>query len=256
MVNGSPQAGPCSPRPSAGPQAPRSCRDSLRQRISDNLATAGIQDGREGTESCCNADAGEVRDRNSVRVIRNDVAVKVREDWRIVPAVGRSDKAPAGLDAKSRRPHQPCYPLVISYKSVATEFLGHAAVICLRERVIRLARQSRAPEQLHFLTPTAFHDTKLDVKVQPFGDRRCPDYAAIGGLDLDDDGQRPRSGLSRPPASTVSKKRPPRRMIARHDASMAVSLRKSTRPCSIITISDLAKRTTRVKALRRVHRSS
>jgi hypothetical protein len=56
------------------------------------------------------------------------VAVKVREDWGIVPAVSGPHKAPAGLDAKPRQPHHSCYPLLIDDKSVTPKLLVHAPI--------------------------------------------------------------------------------------------------------------------------------
>ena len=110
--------------------------ETLRQRIADDLATAGIQNDRQIAKSRHDTDIGKVCDPNPVRLIWNDVAVKVWEDWGIVPAVGRSDKAPAGLDAKSRHPHHPCYPFVIDHKSAATKLVGHAAVAVARQFIL------------------------------------------------------------------------------------------------------------------------
>ncbi len=76
----------------------------------------------------CDTDVSKVRDPDLVRLIGNDVAIQVREDRAIVPAVGRAHKALAGLDAKSRHSHDPGYPLVIDCKSTPLKLVGHAPI--------------------------------------------------------------------------------------------------------------------------------
>lgn len=48
-------------------------------------------------------------------------ALKVREDGRSVPTVGRAHKAPPGLYTKPRQSHHSRYPLVIEHESTAAK---------------------------------------------------------------------------------------------------------------------------------------
>ena len=75
--------------------------ETLRQRITDNFAAAGIQNGREEAEAGRHPDVGEVGDPYPVWLVGDGIAVEVWKDRGVVLAVGCSHKAPPGLDAKS-----------------------------------------------------------------------------------------------------------------------------------------------------------
>ena len=53
-----------------------------------------------------------------------------------MPAVGRAHKALAGLDAKSRHPHHPCYPFVIDREAAAPKLVGHAPIAIAGEFIL------------------------------------------------------------------------------------------------------------------------
>ncbi len=181
----SPSEDPCSPPPRARLQAPEACRDAVRQGISDDLSAAGIQNGREEAEAGRHPDLGEVRDPYPVRPIGYGIAVEVREYRGVVPAVGCPRKAPAGLYAKARKPHDPCYPLVIDEESVTSEVVCHAPLAVAGRFILDVfdaRRQLRVGQSLRF------GDCAIVVSAawQVHGFAPPPDGAGAGPLITDD----------------------------------------------------------------------
>ncbi len=75
--------------------------DVARDRVAHHLAATSIQNRGQVAKPRSDADVGEVGDPDLVRPRRDDVAIKVREDRRIVLAVGGSNESPAKLDAQA-----------------------------------------------------------------------------------------------------------------------------------------------------------
>ena len=71
--------------------------DRAADRIANNAARPGIQDGRQIDEARRNGDVGNIRDPELVRAIDDPVAGEVREDRIVVIAVSRGNKPLAAL---------------------------------------------------------------------------------------------------------------------------------------------------------------
>jgi len=104
------------------------CVDAPRDRIAHDLAAARIEDGRQIAEPGLDADVRKVRHPHEIRAARNHVAIKVREDRRVVVAVGGANEAPTWLDAQTVQPHEARDPLVIDEVTAAAQFMDHTAI--------------------------------------------------------------------------------------------------------------------------------
>jgi len=102
-----------------------------------------------------------------------------------VLAVGCPHKAPAGLYAKSGKPHDACYPLVIDDQSVMPEFVCHAPV-AVTGQVILDVFDDRC--QLGVGQPFGFGDRAIVIGAarQVHGFAPPPDGAGAGPLTTKD----------------------------------------------------------------------
>src|SRR6201987_1077870 len=71
--------------------------DRAADRIANDAARPGIEDGRQIDEARRNGDVGNIRDPELVRAIDDPVAGEVWEDRAVVIAVSRGHKPPAAL---------------------------------------------------------------------------------------------------------------------------------------------------------------
>ena len=72
--------------------------DAHGDRVAHDFAAASIKDDRKVAEPDGNSDVGDVRHPDQIRLVRNDVAVEVREDRPVVIAVGGANEAAPPLD--------------------------------------------------------------------------------------------------------------------------------------------------------------
>lgn len=111
---------------------------ALRQGVTDDLPAAGIKDDREVAKALRDADVGEVRDPDLSEAAWDVVAIEVRVDWVVMPAVRGAHVALSRSDPQPGQPHDPRHFLVVHQKSATPQFMRHPPVAIDGELVLNI----------------------------------------------------------------------------------------------------------------------
>lgn len=112
------------------------CIQASRQRVTHNLATAGVENDSKVAETSGDADVREVGHPDHIGPRRDHIAIKVRVDRRIVVAIRRANIPLARLDPEAIGPHDAGDTLVIDEVASSLKLVCYASVSIARQLVL------------------------------------------------------------------------------------------------------------------------